>query len=123
MFVDDLQAGERLIERANKRLPMGSLLVTTPLTIVSSEKVGDKLWQITAVGETAPGREWLLEQSAVKLIKELDEKSKKPTIAHGPLFRYADREAEKRFRRSISNARKRPAARKRPSLKKPAAKK
>lgn len=112
MFVDDEAAGTRLIERANKRLPIGPLLVVTPLTVVSSEKVGDSLWHITAIGETAPGREWLLEKSAVELIQDLDDKSKKPVIAHGPLFRYADPQAEKSFSRTIQNARKRPKPKK-----------
>jgi small conductance mechanosensitive channel len=112
IFVDNEEAGKKLIERANKRLPMGPLLIVTPLTVVSSEKVGDQLWHITAIGETAPGREWLLEKSAVELIQELDEKTKKPIIAHGPLFRYADPAAEKSFRRTIQNARKRPKPKK-----------
>lgn len=112
IFVDDEAAGKRLIERANKRLPMGPLLIVTPLTVVSCEKVGEKLWHITAIGETAPGREWLLEKSAVELIQELDQKASKPIIAHGPLFRYADPQAEKSFRRTIKNARKRPKPKK-----------
>jgi hypothetical protein len=113
MFVDDLAAGEKLIEKTNKRLPTGPLLITTPLTIISNEKVGDKLWQITAIGETAAGREWLIEQSAVELIKWMDEQSKMPVLAHGPLSRYADSEAERRYIRTIKNARKRPTPKRR----------
>jgi hypothetical protein len=113
MFVDDLAAGEKLIEKTNKRLPTGPLLITTPLSIISNEKVGDKLWQITAIGETAAGREWLIEQSAVELIKWMDEQSKMPVLAHGPLSRYADSEAERRYIRTIKNARKRPSPKRR----------
>lgn len=108
MFVDDLSAGEKLIAQMNRRLPIGPLLVLSPLEITSTEKVGDSLWHITALGDTAPGREWLIEQSAVELIKSLDGSSKHPTLAHGPLARYADRDAERRFSRTINNARKRP---------------
>lgn len=118
MFVDDEAAGHKLIEKANRRLPVGPLLVVTPLTVVSSEQVGGSLWHITAIAETAPGREWLIEQSAVDLIKWMDEKSKPPVLAHGPLARYADSEAEQRFRRTIENARKRPAPKKPLSVKK-----
>ncbi|MDL2342004.1 MAG: mechanosensitive ion channel family protein [Patescibacteria group bacterium] len=114
LFVTDLAAGERMIDKTNKRLPIGPLLVTTPLQITSSEEVGEKLWQITAIGETAPGREWLLETSAVDLIKLMDSQSKTPIIAHGPLARYADSDAERRFNRTIHNARKRPAPKRRP---------
>lgn len=113
VFVDDPKAGEKLIEQANTRLPTGSLLVVTPLTVVSNEKVGDSLWHITAVGETAPGREWLLERSAVELIKTLDDEAKTHVIAHGPLFRYADPAAEARLSRTIKNARKRPLPKRR----------
>jgi hypothetical protein len=106
IFVDDLAAGEKLIEKTNKRLPTGPLLVVTPLTIITSEKVGEELWHISAVAETAPGREWLIEKSAVDLIKYLDEQSKHPVLSHGPLARYADSEADRRFMRTIKNARK-----------------
>lgn len=112
LFVDNEAAGYKLIEMANKRLPIGQLLVITPLYVVASDKVGDNLWHITALGETAPGREWLIQESAVELIKSLDEKSKKPVIAHGPLARDADKIAERSFKRTIQNARKRPVPRK-----------
>jgi hypothetical protein len=117
MFVDNLEAGEELINKTNRRLPTGPLLVTSPLSILASEKVGDELWHITAVGETAPGREWLIEKSAVDLIKWLDEQSKKPVLAHGPLARYADTDADRRYIRTIKNARKRPTPRNRDSKK------
>jgi hypothetical protein len=87
-------------------LPVGPLLVISPLEIVSSEKVGESLWHITAIGETAPAREWLLEKSAVDLIRSLDDGSKTPTLAHGPLARFADPIADRRFVRTIRNAQK-----------------
>lgn len=123
LFVTDLASGIKLIDKTNKRLPIGPLLVTTALEIISSEEVGDNLWQITATGETAPGREWLLETSAVDLIKSLDRQSKLPIIAHGPLARYADSVAERRFSRTITNAGKQPAPKRRPLTKKSTAKK
>lgn len=113
LFVTNLEAGEKIIETTNKRLPIGPLLVVTPLEIRSSEQVGESLWHITALSETAPGREWLIEKSAVDLIKWLDSQNKEPIIAHGPLARYADSEAERRFIRTIHNARKSPTAKQR----------
>lgn len=117
LFVNDAEAGEKLVASANRRLPKGPLLLVSPLEVVEIAEVGDKLWHITAIAETAPGREWLIEQSAVDLIKSLDEEHKKSVIEHGPLARYADTEADKRFRRTIANARKKPVAKKRTSLK------
>jgi len=118
LFVTNLPEGEKLISKTNKRLPIGPLLVTSPLQIVSSEEVGEQLWQITAIAETAPGREWLLETSAVELIKTLDKENKTQIIAHGPLARYADSDAERRFSRTIHNARKNPQPKKRALKKK-----
>lgn len=110
LFVNDPKIGENLVVAANRRLPTGPLLLVSPLEVVEVAEVGEQLWHITAVAETAPGREWLIEQSAVDLIKSLDEERSKPVIEHGPLARYADSEADKRFRRTIANARKQPKA-------------
>lgn len=119
LFVNDLKAGKKLIETTNERLPSGPLLVVSPLYVESANQVGQSLWHITAVGETAPGREWLIETYAIKLVKEIDEAKKSSVLAHDPIARYADSDAERRFTRTITNARKRPAPKK-PS---PAAKK
>jgi hypothetical protein len=119
MFVNDIKAGEKLVAATNKRLPNGPLLLVSPLQVVETAEAGDKLWHITAVAETAPGREWLIEQSAVDLIRSLDAEHDKPVIEHGPLARYADSEADQRFRRTITNARK-PTKVKRRTLKKKA---
>lgn len=113
LFVTDLERGEKLIDKANDRLPIGPLLLVSPLRISDELQVGNNLWHITVIGETAPSREWLIENAAVDLMKELDESSKKPVIAHGPLPHYADTDAEKRFKRTITNARKKPNVKKR----------
>lgn len=113
IFVTNLKKGQQLVKKANDRLPNGPLLMVSPLQIVEETAVGENLWHITAISETAPGREWLIERAAVDLIKEMDEQSTAPTIAHGPLARYADAEAEKKFKRTMTNARKRPVAKKR----------
>lgn len=112
LFVNNAAKGEKLVVDTNRRLPVGPLLLVSPLEVVEIAEVGDKLWHITAVAETAPGREWLIEQSAVDLIKTMDEESAKPVIEHGPLARYADTEADKRFQRTITNARKKPSVKK-----------
>lgn len=113
LFVTNLKKGQLLVSKANDRLPSGQLLLVSPLQIVEETTVGENLWHITAIGETAPGREWLIENAAVDLIKEMDEQSNSPVIAHGPLARFADVEAEQKFKRTITNARKRPVAKKR----------
>ncbi len=112
LLVSDLNRGLDLVAQTNQRLPNNPLMLARPLTIVNKQEVGNKLWHITAIGETAPGREWVLEDYALKLIKEIDESGRgKGTLLHEPIARYADVEAEKRFARSIKNSSKHPVKR------------
>ena len=106
LFVSDLKKGLELVEATSQRLPQGSLLVVSPLTVMTRAKVGDHMWHITAIGETAPERHWLLDDFAIKVFQELDEKNKTPILIQIPIARSADSEAERRFVRTIRNARK-----------------
>jgi hypothetical protein len=106
LFVTDLDKGQELIASTNRRLPGGSLLVISPLNVMTSSKVGDELWHITAIAETAPGREWLIEKYAIEVMKEIDEDRKLKLLATEPVARFADGDAERRFARAIKNARK-----------------
>lgn len=104
LFGKDHDKVLQLVEDANLRLPQGALAVVNPLTIMTDTKLGAQLYHLTAICEVAPGREWLIDKFAVEVIQELDEKQK--TLAHDPITRYADSEAERRFARTILNARK-----------------
>jgi moderate conductance mechanosensitive channel len=106
LFVTEPKAAERLIEHANALLPAGPSLLATPLGIMSCTRRSKDLWHITAIGETAPGREWLLEKTAVELIKNLDEKSHRPVLIADPFARYADNDTERQFARAVNNAKK-----------------
>jgi hypothetical protein len=59
--------------------------------------MGEGLWRITATGQITPGREWLIEDFALKAINKYGGDS----IVHGPIARYADATAERRFKRTI----------------------
>ena len=107
LFVNNLEKGIELIEETNRHLPTGPLLVATPLSVMTEVSVGENLWHITAIGEVAPEREWLMITFAVQVIKELDEANKVPILATEPIARNADSDAERRFARTIKNARKR----------------
>lgn len=109
VFVTNLGKGHELIASTNRRLPAGSLLVSSPLQVLTSVKVGDSLWHITAIAETAPGREWLIEKYALEVMKEINEKYFPGLLGTDPVARYADGDAERRFARAIKNARKAPA--------------
>jgi moderate conductance mechanosensitive channel len=100
-FVSDLEKGRKLIGRVINTMPTGPTMIATPLVINEEEQHGG-VWRITAVGQTAPGREWLIEDFAVNALKSADEKNKTSIIVHGPIVRYTDAIAEKRFVHSIT---------------------
>lgn len=106
LFVSDVERGEKLVEATNLRLPIGPLMVVSPLSVMTKLKTGANVWHITVVGETAPERQWLLDKVAIQIIQELDEKSKHKILLNEPVARYADTEAERRFARTINNSRK-----------------
>jgi len=102
IFVKDLEAGKAAIEQAIRTLPVGPTMLAKQLKISEVEQLGDSLWRITAIGQTTPGREWLIEDFAIKAISKYDGLAEGvPSIVHGPIARYADVVAERRFRRSI----------------------
>ncbi|HEY5668077.1 MAG TPA: mechanosensitive ion channel family protein [Candidatus Saccharimonadales bacterium] len=106
MFVNDLKRGLAMVEATNLRLPGGPLMLVRPLQIMTETEVANGLWHITAIGETAPGREWLLEKYAIQVLQEMDEKHKHKVLATDPISRFADSDAERRFARTVQNARK-----------------
>lgn len=114
LFVSDPEAGQRLIEATDLRLPTGPLMVAKPLSIMDVNEVGNErhnMWHITAIAQTAPGREWLIEKYALEVIQELDAKRKNPILKSEPIARFADRAAERKFAQAIKNARKAPTKR------------
>ncbi len=106
LFVNDLERGLEMIETVNLRLPAGPLMLVRPLHIMTKNEVADGLWHLVAIGETAPGREWLLEKYAIQMMQELDDLRKRKIMVTDPISRYADSDAERRFARTIQNARK-----------------
>jgi hypothetical protein len=112
IFVTNLEKGLNLIEQTNLRLPTGPLMVVRPMHIMSTAEVGDGLWHITAIGETAPGREWLLQEYASQIMQEMDNDDH-PIMKTDPIAHDADSDAERRFARTVQNARKSPLQRKR----------
>lgn len=99
-FVSDLEKGRKLIGRVINTMPTGPTMIASPLIIKEEEQHGG-VWRITAVGQTAPGREWLIEDFAVNALQEADEKSKIKILVHKPIVRYTDALAEKRFKHSM----------------------
>ena len=104
IFVRDRLEGEREINRIIDAVPTGPLLLARPLRVKYAERWGDELWRITVVGQTAPGREWLIEKYFVNAIKEIDDDKvdrASRLIVHEPIARFADPVADRRFKRAV----------------------
>lgn len=101
IFVREPQAGRQLIERVLQALPKSTLTVANKIQIESEEKWGDKLYMMTVIGKTAPGREWLIEQYLVESLQDLDEQNEERILVRKPLVRYADAAAERTFKRAV----------------------
>ncbi|HET6924267.1 MAG TPA: mechanosensitive ion channel family protein [Candidatus Saccharimonadales bacterium] len=106
LFVTDAEKAEELLEKTNALLPDGPSLLANPLAIMTAKERADNLWHLTAVGEVAPGREWLIEKTAIDLMKKLDEQSRKPILISDPVARFADNDTERQFARAVRNAKK-----------------
>lgn len=103
VFVRDRVAGEQAIEKVIDTVPTGPTLLARPLRIKYAERWDEELWRITVIGETPPGREWLIETYFVNSLKELDaDKSRAERLfIHEPMARYADPETDRRFQRAV----------------------
>ncbi len=86
IFVKDTDAGEKAIKRVVSAMPTGATMLARPLKMTKPEQWGEDMWRITVIGETTPGREWLIEQYFVNAIKKIDDDAKK---------------ADKRFKRAV----------------------
>ncbi len=114
IFVSEAEAGAKLIEKAIFVIPTGPLMLARPLVITRNEKWSDALYHIEVIGQTPPGREWLIENFFVDSVKQLDSKRKQPLLVHAPLVRNADPEADRNFRRAVRVAKQQATAPKRP---------
>lgn len=104
VFTHDLERGKTAIQRLTSTMPTGPMMLARPLSITNSERWTEDLWRITIIGETAPGREWLIEKFFVNAIQEIDADVKdrsKRVFVHEPIVRFADPIADKKFRRAV----------------------
>jgi small conductance mechanosensitive channel len=103
VFVRDKINATKLLEDIIEIAPKGAMLIAEGLKITETEQLNDSMWRIEIIGQTVPGREWLIENFLTEAIQEADEQheSKNKIIVYGPIARYIDRVAEKRFKRAI----------------------
>jgi hypothetical protein len=102
VFMNNEKVGTSLIEKVIATIPLGPLTVTESIKITRKERWGDYLWLFTIVGQTPPGREWLMEDYFVESLKEIDAKRRGTnTLVRKPLVRFADPVAERSYRRAV----------------------
>lgn len=111
IFVRDRVRGEQEITKLIEAIPQGKTMLARPLRIKFTEKWGDSIWRITVVGQTPPGREWLIQDYFLQSVKDLDEDKTgdERLLAHPPIARFADAEADRKFKRAVRVAQEREA--------------
>jgi len=107
VFVNNEKVGENIITKAIETMPVGTIKVAKKPEITRREKWGDHLHLITVVGETPPGREWLMENYFVESLKDIEERRKGGTVmVRPPIVRFSDPDAERSFRRAVRTSQK-----------------
>lgn len=103
IFVRDRDAGEKAIKKIIAAIPKGKTMLAKPLRIIRTEEWGENRWRITVIGQTAPGREWLIEKFFVEAVIDLDDgkTGADKLLALPPMPRYADEAADKHFKRAV----------------------
>lgn len=103
VFARDKSKGEKVINRLISTVPTGPSLLARPLRITDTEKWNDDLWRFTVVGETPPGREWLIEKYFIDALRDVDDGKERADriFVHEPIARYADPDADRRFGRAV----------------------
>ncbi len=103
VFVRDKEAGTAAIRKLIAAIPKGKTMLARPLRITKTEEWGEERWRITVIGQTAPGREWLIEKFFVEALVDIDEgkEGRDRLLVLPPMPRNADEIADKRFRRAV----------------------
>lgn len=105
VFVNNSKVGKSIIEKAIATMPVGTIKLASTPEVTRTEKWGEHLWLFTVVGQTAPGREWLMEKYFVDSLRELDERRRGPqTMIRPPIVRFADEAAERSFKRAVRHS-------------------
>lgn len=104
VFVRDKDKGLKVLKELAKAVPVGATMLAEPLKVQKPEEWGSGLWRISVVGQTAPGREWLIENFFVNAIKDVDSSVRNKmnrVFVYDPIARYADPVADKKFKRAV----------------------
>ena len=97
LYVGDLEAGSRLVERVARIVPVGAGHFVRRPVVDETEELGDELFRIRVRAAVAPGREWLAQEFLPRLIGE---RADEGLVRHGPVVTAVDDHATRRFARA-----------------------
>jgi len=106
MFVNNPGKAQKLVDQANDLLPQGPALLINPLIISQITKRAEDIYQVTIIGEIAPGQDYIIRENAVNILNKLDQKSNHPIILCDIISRFTDQKSEIEFNRALKNAKK-----------------
>ncbi len=104
IFLRDAVRGKAAVGAIIKAMPKGKMMLPRPLRIVREEKWGEGETHMTVVGQTPPGREWLIDDYFMQAIRDIDPEDVKPVdriLARPPMVHMADPDANRKFQRSV----------------------
>ena len=103
VFVRDKDRGTAAIKKIISAIPTGKTMLAKPLRITKAEEWGESRWRITVKGQTAPGREWLINDFFVQACIDLDEgkTGQDKLLALPPMPHMTDEVAERQFKRAV----------------------
>jgi Mechanosensitive ion channel len=99
LYVKDPELGRRVIEHVSRLVPTGPTHFVHVPELRECEELADDLTRMTAHAAVPPGREWLVEDFLVNLIKE---RASNGFLVHGPVVMSVDETATRRFARIVS---------------------
>ena len=103
VFTRDEEKAKEALQEIISTLPSSASLLNKAPKITKVEQWGGGMMRLTVVGQTVPGREWLMENYVANAIKEVDEGRRKKSdriFVYDPIVRYVDPVAEKKFKRA-----------------------
>ena len=103
IFVRDKDRGTAAIKKIISAIPNGKTMLAKPLRITKTEMWGESRWRITVKGQTAPGREWLINDFFVQACIDLDDgkTGQDKLLTLPPMQRSTDETAERQFKRAV----------------------
>lgn len=103
IFVRDEERAMTEIKKIIAAIPRGRTMLASPLHITKTEQWSENRWRITVIGQTAPGREWLIERFFTEALISIDEgkEDNEKLLTMPPMPRNADEVADRRFRRAV----------------------